>query len=148
MDLKSLVLKLAKNLDNASMMQNLSFSMEIRLKNCSLTVTLRHTIKFEVIKHSKVWKRHHDHQEYLGFYTLDSHHLSASVHGLLGTPLRTICLVLNCDIFRISKMSTSKMLCCVPAGQFYHGIELEVTVPLLNSNAIMYVKGQGLNVTR
>uniref|UniRef100_H2UAK2 Inter-alpha-trypsin inhibitor heavy chain H3 n=1 Tax=Takifugu rubripes TaxID=31033 RepID=H2UAK2_TAKRU len=91
--------------------------MDLRLsKNCSLTVTLKHAIKFEVIKHSKVWKRHHDHQEYLGFYTLDSHHLSAAVHGLL--------------------------------GQFYHGIEFEVTEPLPKPEAIMYVKGQMLNVTR
>ncbi|XP_037636278.1 inter-alpha-trypsin inhibitor heavy chain H3-like isoform X2 [Sebastes umbrosus] len=53
-------------------------------KNSSLTVTLRHSVKFMVIKHTKVWKRRHDQQDYLGFYTLDSHHLSASVHGLLG----------------------------------------------------------------
>lgn len=67
--------------------------MDLRLvKNCSLTVTLKHSVKFEVIKHSKVWKRRHEHQEYLGFYTLDDHHLSASVHGLLGTTLSTVVL--------------------------------------------------------
>lgn len=61
------------------------FSMDLSLtKNCSLTVTLRHSVKFVVIRHTKVWKRRQDHQDYLGFYTLDSHHLSASVHGLLG----------------------------------------------------------------
>uniref|UniRef100_A0A3Q0SCY8 Inter-alpha-trypsin inhibitor heavy chain H3 n=1 Tax=Amphilophus citrinellus TaxID=61819 RepID=A0A3Q0SCY8_AMPCI len=53
-------------------------------KNCSLTVMLRHSVKFMIIRHTKVWKRRHDHQDYLGFYTLDSQHLSASVHGLLG----------------------------------------------------------------
>ncbi|XP_059185015.1 inter-alpha-trypsin inhibitor heavy chain H3-like [Centropristis striata] len=59
--------------------------MDLRLsKNSSLTVTLRHSVKFMVIRHTKVWKRRHDQQDYLGFYTLDSHHLSASVHGLLG----------------------------------------------------------------
>uniref|UniRef100_A0A8C6UJY6 Inter-alpha-trypsin inhibitor heavy chain H3 n=1 Tax=Neogobius melanostomus TaxID=47308 RepID=A0A8C6UJY6_9GOBI len=59
--------------------------MEFKLtKNCSLTVRLRHAVKFMVIKHTKVWKRRHDRQDYLGFYTLDSHHLSPSVHGLLG----------------------------------------------------------------
>uniref|UniRef100_A0A3Q0SCR9 Inter-alpha-trypsin inhibitor heavy chain H3 n=1 Tax=Amphilophus citrinellus TaxID=61819 RepID=A0A3Q0SCR9_AMPCI len=59
--------------------------MELRLaKNCSLTVMLRHSVKFMIIRHTKVWKRRHDHQDYLGFYTLDSQHLSASVHGLLG----------------------------------------------------------------
>nr|XP_057947699.1 inter-alpha-trypsin inhibitor heavy chain H3-like [Doryrhamphus excisus] len=60
-------------------------SMDLQLtKNCSLTVTLRHSVKFMVIRHTKVWKRRHDQQHYLGFYTLDSHHLSNSVHGLLG----------------------------------------------------------------
>ncbi|XP_068599031.1 inter-alpha-trypsin inhibitor heavy chain H3-like [Brachionichthys hirsutus] len=53
-------------------------------RNCCLTVTLRHSVKFEVIRHTKVWKRRQVRQDYLGFYTLDSHHLSASVHGLLG----------------------------------------------------------------
>lgn len=60
-------------------------NMDLSLtKSCSLTVTLRHAVKFEIIRHTKVWKRRGDHQEYLGFYTLDSHHVSASVHGLLG----------------------------------------------------------------
>lgn len=60
-------------------------SMDLSLtKNCSLTVTLRHAVKFVVIRHTKVWKRYHDEQDYLGFYTLDSRHMSASVHGLLG----------------------------------------------------------------
>ncbi|KAJ0023363.1 hypothetical protein NQD34_003262 [Periophthalmus magnuspinnatus] len=60
-------------------------NLEIKLtKNCSLTVTIKHAVKFMVIKHTKIWKRRHDQQEYLGFYNLDSHHLSPSVHGLLG----------------------------------------------------------------
>lgn len=60
-------------------------SMDLSLvKNCSLTVGLRHAVKFVVIRHTKVWKRHGEQQDYLGFYTLDSHHLSPSVHGLLG----------------------------------------------------------------
>uniref|UniRef100_A0A3Q0S504 Inter-alpha-trypsin inhibitor heavy chain H3 n=1 Tax=Amphilophus citrinellus TaxID=61819 RepID=A0A3Q0S504_AMPCI len=54
------------------------------LKDTDLTVMLRHSVKFMIIRHTKVWKRRHDHQDYLGFYTLDSQHLSASVHGLLG----------------------------------------------------------------
>uniref|UniRef100_A0A3B3TND1 Inter-alpha-trypsin inhibitor heavy chain H3 n=1 Tax=Poecilia latipinna TaxID=48699 RepID=A0A3B3TND1_9TELE len=93
-----------------------------RLTNsCSLTVSLRHTVKFRIIRHTKIWKKYHDQQDYLGFYTLDSHHLSSSVHGLL--------------------------------GQFYHGVEFEVTDSHPgevegNSNAIMYIKGQTINVTR
>ncbi len=66
----------------------LSASIDLSLtKNCSLTVTLRHSVKFMVIKHTKVWRIRRDHQDYLGFYTLDSHHLSVSVHGLLGKDL-------------------------------------------------------------
>ncbi|KAL2091387.1 hypothetical protein ACEWY4_013650 [Coilia grayii] len=52
-------------------------------KDHSLTVTLKDSVKFVIILH-KVWKKHPYHQDYLGFYTLDSHLLSPSVHGLLG----------------------------------------------------------------
>ncbi|KAM9859817.1 inter-alpha-trypsin inhibitor heavy chain H3-like [Aulostomus maculatus] len=89
-------------------------------KDRSLTITLRDSVKFVILLH-KVWEKHPYHQNYLGFYTLDSHLLSPSVHGLL--------------------------------GQFYHGIEYEVTnlhpgeVPE-KPDATMYVKGQELNVTR
>ncbi|XP_048093211.1 inter-alpha-trypsin inhibitor heavy chain H3-like [Alosa alosa] len=52
-------------------------------KGRSLTVTLKDTVKFVIILH-KVWKKHPYHQDYLGFYTIDSHLLSPRVHGLLG----------------------------------------------------------------
>ncbi|XP_055724424.1 inter-alpha-trypsin inhibitor heavy chain H3-like [Salvelinus fontinalis] len=52
-------------------------------KDSILTVTLRDSVRFVVILH-KMWKQHPYHQDYLGFYTLDSHLLSPSVHGLLG----------------------------------------------------------------
>uniref|UniRef100_UPI003D9C8C10 inter-alpha-trypsin inhibitor heavy chain H3a n=1 Tax=Danio rerio TaxID=7955 RepID=UPI003D9C8C10 len=52
-------------------------------KDRSLTVTLRNSVKFLIILH-KVWERHPYHQDYLGFYTLDSHLFSSNVHGLLG----------------------------------------------------------------
>uniref|UniRef100_A0A673BAQ9 Inter-alpha-trypsin inhibitor heavy chain H3 n=1 Tax=Sphaeramia orbicularis TaxID=375764 RepID=A0A673BAQ9_9TELE len=88
----------------------LSSSLHLKLaKNCSLTVTLKHSVKFMIIKHTKVWKRRHDQQDYLGFYTLDSHHMSSSVHGLLGKKGHK--------------------------GSDEH-------------HAVMYVKGQTLNVTR
>lgn len=53
-------------------------------KHSSLTVTLRGSIKFRVVRHTKVWRRRHVQQDYLGFYTLESHRLSPDVHGLLG----------------------------------------------------------------
>lgn len=53
-------------------------------KDHSLTVTLKDTMKFIIILH-KVWKMHPYHQDYLGFYTLDSHLLSERAHGLLGS---------------------------------------------------------------
>uniref|UniRef100_A0AAR2JLM1 Inter-alpha-trypsin inhibitor heavy chain H3 n=1 Tax=Pygocentrus nattereri TaxID=42514 RepID=A0AAR2JLM1_PYGNA len=46
-------------------------------------VTLRNTVKCVIILH-KVWEKHPYHQDYLGFYTVDSHLLSQSVHGLIG----------------------------------------------------------------
>ncbi|XP_042358681.1 inter-alpha-trypsin inhibitor heavy chain H3-like isoform X2 [Plectropomus leopardus] len=96
--------------------------MELRLtKNCSLTVTLKHTVKFEVIKHTKVWKRRHDQQDYLGFYTLDSHHLSTSVHGLLGQFYH---------------------------GVGFEVTDLRPGAVQEKLDATMYVKGQILNVTR
>ena len=52
-------------------------------KDRSVTVTLRDSVRFVILLH-KVWKMHPYHQDYLGFYTLDSHLLSPSVHGLLG----------------------------------------------------------------
>ncbi|XP_022600970.1 inter-alpha-trypsin inhibitor heavy chain H3-like [Seriola dumerili] len=89
-------------------------------KDRSLMVALKDSVKFMILLH-KVWQKHPYHRDYLGFYTLDSHLLSPSVHGLL--------------------------------GQFYHGIEYEVTdlrpgeVPE-KPDATMFVKGQELNVTR
>uniref|UniRef100_A0A9J8AR20 Inter-alpha-trypsin inhibitor heavy chain H3 n=1 Tax=Cyprinus carpio carpio TaxID=630221 RepID=A0A9J8AR20_CYPCA len=53
------------------------------VKDRSLTVTLRDSVKFLIILH-KVWQKHPYHQDYLGFYTLDSHLFSSNVHGLLG----------------------------------------------------------------
>ncbi|CAL8336637.1 unnamed protein product [Merluccius merluccius] len=59
-------------------------SVDLHLtKDQSLTVTLRDSVKFVILLH-KVWKMHPYHQDYLGFYTLDAHLLSPSVHGLLG----------------------------------------------------------------
>uniref|UniRef100_A0A3B4DXK1 Inter-alpha-trypsin inhibitor heavy chain H3 n=1 Tax=Pygocentrus nattereri TaxID=42514 RepID=A0A3B4DXK1_PYGNA len=59
-------------------------NMELQVaKDHSLTVTLRNTVKCVIILH-KVWEKHPYHQDYLGFYTVDSHLLSQSVHGLIG----------------------------------------------------------------
>uniref|UniRef100_A0A4W4EAR7 Inter-alpha-trypsin inhibitor heavy chain C-terminal domain-containing protein n=1 Tax=Electrophorus electricus TaxID=8005 RepID=A0A4W4EAR7_ELEEL len=59
-------------------------SMDLQVtKDRSLTVSLRNSVKFVIILH-KVWKEHPYHQDYLGFYTLDSHLLSQRVHGVIG----------------------------------------------------------------
>lgn len=74
--------------------------MDLKLtKNCSLTVSLRHSVRFMVIKHTKVWKRRYDQQDYLGFYTLDSHHLSPSVHGLLGKTSEQYLMYFICFVY-------------------------------------------------
>ncbi|XP_034442500.1 inter-alpha-trypsin inhibitor heavy chain H3-like isoform X2 [Hippoglossus hippoglossus] len=105
--------------DTASIKEN---NMDLKLtKNCSLTVTLKHFIKFTVIKHTKKWKRLRDEQDYLGFYTLDSHHVSASVHGLLGQFYHGV-------EFEVTDL--------IP-GDLQEKLD-----------ATMYVKGQAVNVTR
>ncbi|XP_028431392.1 inter-alpha-trypsin inhibitor heavy chain H3a [Perca flavescens] len=89
-------------------------------KDCSLTVTLKDSVKFVVLLH-KVWVNHPYHRDYLGFYTLDSHLLSPSVHGLLGQFYHGI-------EYEVSGLRPGE----VPE----------------KPDATMYVKGQELNVTR
>ncbi|XP_036415926.1 inter-alpha-trypsin inhibitor heavy chain H3-like isoform X2 [Colossoma macropomum] len=67
--------------DNTSV-KGLNMDLQVT-KDRSLTVTLKNSVKFVIILH-KVWKKHPYHQDYLGFYTLDSHLFSQRVHGLLG----------------------------------------------------------------
>uniref|UniRef100_A0A8C5FWB7 Inter-alpha-trypsin inhibitor heavy chain H3 n=1 Tax=Gadus morhua TaxID=8049 RepID=A0A8C5FWB7_GADMO len=89
-------------------------------KDRSVKVTLRDSVKFVILLH-KVWKMHPYHQDYLGFYTLDSHLLSPSVHGLLGQFYHGI--------------------------EFEVGDQRPGEVPE-KPDATMYVKGHQLNVTR
>nr|XP_057947701.1 inter-alpha-trypsin inhibitor heavy chain H3-like isoform X2 [Doryrhamphus excisus] len=89
-------------------------------KDRSLTVTLKDSVKFVVLLH-KVWKNHPYHQDYLGFYTLDTHLLSPSVHGLLGQFYHGI----KFEVTNLHPGETSD-----------------------KPDATMYVKGKELNVTR
>ncbi|XP_047439699.1 inter-alpha-trypsin inhibitor heavy chain H3-like [Mugil cephalus] len=89
-------------------------------KDRSLTVTLKGSVKFVILLH-KVWEKHPYHRDYLGFYTLDSHLLSSSVHGLLGQFYHEIA-------YEVTDMRPGR----VPE----------------KPDATMYVKGQQLNVTR
>uniref|UniRef100_A0A8C5C4J6 Inter-alpha-trypsin inhibitor heavy chain H3 n=1 Tax=Gadus morhua TaxID=8049 RepID=A0A8C5C4J6_GADMO len=86
----------------------------------NVKVTLRDSVKFVILLH-KVWKMHPYHQDYLGFYTLDSHLLSPSVHGLLGQFYHGI-------EFEVGDLRPGE----VPE----------------KPDATMYVKGHQLNVTR
>ncbi|TRZ01826.1 hypothetical protein DNTS_026174 [Danionella cerebrum] len=90
------------------------------IKDRSLTVTVRNSVKFLIILH-KVWEKHPYHQDYLGFYTLDSHRLSHSVHGLLGQFYQGV-------HFEVSDLFPGKD----PDKQ----------------DAVMFVKGNNLTVTR
>ncbi|XP_075870501.1 inter-alpha-trypsin inhibitor heavy chain H3-like isoform X2 [Nelusetta ayraudi] len=89
-------------------------------KGRSLTVTLKDSVKFVIVLH-KVWAKHPYHRDYLGFYTLDSHLLSPSVHGLLGQFYHGI-------EYEVSNLRPGE----VPE----------------KPDATMYVKGQELTVTR
>ncbi|XP_066526179.1 inter-alpha-trypsin inhibitor heavy chain H3-like [Hoplias malabaricus] len=96
-------------------------NMDLKItKDRSLTVTLRNSVKFVIILH-KVWKKHPYHQDYLGFYTLDSHLFSQRVHGLLGQ-------FYNGVQFEVSELFPGE----------------DVDKP----DAIMFVKGHSLKVTR
>ncbi|CAJ1051410.1 inter-alpha-trypsin inhibitor heavy chain H3-like [Xyrichtys novacula] len=89
-------------------------------KDRSLTVTLKDSVKFVVLLH-KVWAKHPYHRDYLGFYTLDTHLLSSSVHGLLGQFYHGV-------EFEVTDLRPGE----VPE----------------KPDATMFVKGQQLNVTR
>ncbi|XP_061591624.1 inter-alpha-trypsin inhibitor heavy chain H3a [Cololabis saira] len=89
-------------------------------KDRSLTVTLKDSVKFVILLH-KVWAKHPYHQDYLGFYTLDSHLLSPSVHGLLGQFYH---------------------------GIAYEVTDLRPGETPEKPDATMHVKGHDLNVTR
>ncbi|CAB1442358.1 unnamed protein product [Pleuronectes platessa] len=89
-------------------------------KDRSLTVTLKDSVKFVILLH-KVWEKHPYHQDYLGFYTLDSHLLSPAVHGLLGQFYQ---------------------------GIEYEVTDLRPGEVPEKPDATMFVKGQELNVTR
>lgn len=122
--------------------------MDILLtKDRSLTVTLKDSVKFVILLH-KVWEKHPYHRDYLGFYTLDSHLLSSSVHGLLGKMHPTGSRWFHC-LSRTSRYYIVRL----PPGQFYRGFEYEVSdlrpgeVPE-KPDATMFIKGQQLNVTR
>ncbi|KAK2873981.1 hypothetical protein Q8A67_021134 [Cirrhinus molitorella] len=67
---------------NNKTLEGLNMDLQV-IKDRSLTVTLRNSVKFLIILH-KIWKKHPYHQDYLGFYTLDTHLFSSNVHGLLG----------------------------------------------------------------
>ncbi|XP_051931896.1 inter-alpha-trypsin inhibitor heavy chain H3a [Hippocampus zosterae] len=89
-------------------------------KDRSLAVTLKDSVKFVILLH-KVWKKHPYHRDYLGFYTLDTHLLSPSVHGLLGQFYHGI-------EYEVSNLRPGE----VPE----------------KPDATMHVKGRELNVTR
>ncbi|XP_053172311.1 inter-alpha-trypsin inhibitor heavy chain H3-like [Scomber japonicus] len=89
-------------------------------KDRSLMITLRGSVKFMILLH-KVWAKHPYHRDYLGFYTLDSHLLSPSVHGLLGQFYK---------------------------GIEYEVSDLRPGEVLEKPDATMFVKGQELNVNR
>uniref|UniRef100_H2S045 Inter-alpha-trypsin inhibitor heavy chain H3 n=1 Tax=Takifugu rubripes TaxID=31033 RepID=H2S045_TAKRU len=89
-------------------------------KDRSLMVTLKDSVKFVILLH-KVWEKHPYHRDYLGFYTLDSHLLSPSAHGLLGQFYHGI-------EYEVSDLRPGE----VPG----------------KPDATMFVKGQQLNVTR
>ncbi|XP_072522551.1 inter-alpha-trypsin inhibitor heavy chain H3-like [Salminus brasiliensis] len=104
--------------DNTSI-KGLNVDLKVT-KDRSLTVSLKNSVKFVIMLH-KVWKKHPYHQDYLGFYTLDSHLFSQKVHGLLGQFYKGV-------QFEVSEL--------------FPGEDAD------KPDAIMFVKGHRLVVTR
>ncbi|PNJ32581.1 ITIH3 isoform 3 [Pongo abelii] len=67
-------------LDTVTVMQD-GLSMMINRKN--MVVSFGDGVTFVVVLH-QVWKKHPVHRDFLGFYVVDSHRMSAQTHGLLG----------------------------------------------------------------
>ncbi|XP_074470749.1 inter-alpha-trypsin inhibitor heavy chain H3-like isoform X1 [Sebastes fasciatus] len=88
-------------------------------KDQSLTVSLKDSVKFVVLLH-KVWAKNPYHRDYLGFYTLDSHLLSPSVHGLLGQFYHGI-------EYEVSELRPGEVPEQPDATMFVKGLELNVT---------------------
>ncbi|KAL8212378.1 UNVERIFIED_CONTAM: Inter-alpha-trypsin inhibitor heavy chain H3, partial [Gekko kuhli] len=63
-------------------LRNSGFTLKI-IKKRSLEVSLGAGARFIVILH-QAWKKNGVRQDFLGFYTVDSHRLSEHAHGLLG----------------------------------------------------------------
>ncbi|KAM7006173.1 inter-alpha-trypsin inhibitor heavy chain H3-like [Tautogolabrus adspersus] len=95
-------------------------NMDILLtKDHSLTVTLKDSVKFVILLH-KVWEKHPYHRNYLGFYTLDTHLMSSSVHGLLGQFYHGI-------NYEVSDLRPGEVPEKPDATMFVKGLELNVT---------------------
>uniref|UniRef100_A0A2K6FTX0 Inter-alpha-trypsin inhibitor heavy chain H3 n=1 Tax=Propithecus coquereli TaxID=379532 RepID=A0A2K6FTX0_PROCO len=68
-------------LDTVTITQDGLFMTINRKKN--MVVSFGDGVTFVVVLH-QVWKKHPVHQDFLGFYVMDSHRMSAQTHGLLG----------------------------------------------------------------
>ncbi|XP_044111188.1 inter-alpha-trypsin inhibitor heavy chain H3 isoform X1 [Neovison vison] len=68
-------------LDTVTISQD-GLSVTINRKK-NMVVSFGDGVTFVVILH-QVWKKHPVHQDFLGFYVVDSHRMSAQTHGLLG----------------------------------------------------------------
>uniref|UniRef100_F6QTK5 Inter-alpha-trypsin inhibitor heavy chain H3 n=1 Tax=Callithrix jacchus TaxID=9483 RepID=F6QTK5_CALJA len=68
-------------LDTLTVTQD-GLSMMINKKK-NMVVSFGDGVTFVVVLH-QVWKKHPVHRDFLGFYVVDSHRMSAQTHGLLG----------------------------------------------------------------
>ncbi|XP_055985633.1 inter-alpha-trypsin inhibitor heavy chain H3 [Sorex fumeus] len=68
-------------LDTVTVTQN-GMTMAINRKK-NIVLSFGDGVTFVVVLH-QVWKKHPVHRDFLGFYVVDSHRMSAQTHGLLG----------------------------------------------------------------
>ncbi|XP_006777838.1 PREDICTED: inter-alpha-trypsin inhibitor heavy chain H3-like, partial [Myotis davidii] len=66
-----------------------SEGFSVKINREAMVVSFGEGITFKVVLH-QVWKKHHIHLHFLGFYVLDSDKMSTKSHGLLGQFFRPL----------------------------------------------------------
>lgn len=69
-----------------------------------MVVSFGDGVNFVIILH-QVWKKHPLHQDFLGFYVVDSHRMSAQTHGLLGMQYSNCTLLSHMEALEINVQS-------------------------------------------
>uniref|UniRef100_A0A8C4M8B1 Inter-alpha-trypsin inhibitor heavy chain H3 n=1 Tax=Equus asinus asinus TaxID=83772 RepID=A0A8C4M8B1_EQUAS len=70
-------------LQNGAAQSTFSWLDTVTVRKKNMVISFGDGVTFVVVLH-QVWKKHPVHQDFLGFYVVDSHRMSTQTHGLLG----------------------------------------------------------------